>query len=193
MLAFFMWWLWFRPQPDVARTRNVIVALLVGCLLSMAVTKVLIRVFPGRPRPMDNTEMHLVTPYTVDRKTTSNDASSFPSDHATMFFALVAGFWAISRRYGLLALLYVLVVVCLPRLFMSLHYPSDMLAGGIVGIGVTSLVVWLTLHKHLLDPLLRWGQRYPGPFYAGIFLLTYQLGETFDGIKSILSYVLHGN
>lgn len=52
--------------------------------------------------------------------------SSFASDPATFMFAIAAGF------FGLVGAL-----VALGRVFVGIHYPSDILAGALIGIGTT--------------------------------------------------------
>jgi hypothetical protein len=55
--------------------------------------------------------------------------SSFPSDHACLFFALATGLCLISPVIGGLALLHASLIVSLPRIYLGLHYPTDVLAG----------------------------------------------------------------
>ena len=58
---------------------------------------------------------------------------SFPSGHAAIFFALGAAVFLLNRRWGL----WFLFAACLmgvARIFVGVHYPSDILAGAIIGI-----------------------------------------------------------
>ncbi len=61
---------------------------------------------------------------------------SFPSDHATLAFALAAGLWA--RRptrlpHAWIVLLGVALAVGWARVFLGAHYPSDIAGGAVVG------------------------------------------------------------
>lgn len=77
--------------------------------------------------------------------------SSFPSGHAANAFMLATLLAALRRRgswplwYGLAAL------VALSRVYLGLHYPGDVLAGAVLGTGLT----WLLLHLPWLAPRLK--------------------------------------
>ncbi len=65
---------------------------------------------------------------------------SFPSSHASNIFALTV---VLVYRYRVL-LIYMLtiaVLVCLSRIYLAVHYPSDVIAGGIFGILYGSMVI----------------------------------------------------
>lgn len=67
---------------------------------------------------------------------------SFPSDHATLAFALAAGLWA--RRptrlpHAWLMLLGVALAVGWARVFLGAHYPSDVAGGAVVGCVAVAL------------------------------------------------------
>ncbi len=77
---------------------------------------------------------------------------SFPSGHATHAAALALGLWLLARETGavgrwlpLLALAVVLGVA-LSRLYLQVHWPSDVLAG------VLLATVWAGLVSHVLRP-----------------------------------------
>ena len=56
--------------------------------------------------------------------------NSFPSDHAGLFYALATTIFLVSRRTGIIMFIYVTLVVIVPRLYLLLHYPTDIMAGG---------------------------------------------------------------
>jgi undecaprenyl-diphosphatase len=64
---------------------------------------------------------------------------SFPSGHAATAFALAMTIGFLSRRWFYPALLYALAVVA-SRLILGVHYPSDVLAGAMVGVAGAYLV-----------------------------------------------------
>ena len=62
---------------------------------------------------------------------------SFPSNHALNNFAIAAFFVTLfPRRKWLLALYVVAFLISVGRLYEGVHYPSDVLAGGIIGFNV---------------------------------------------------------
>jgi membrane-associated phospholipid phosphatase len=84
---------------------------------------------------------------------------SFPSDHAVMAGATAAGLLLVSLRLGLLAIAAALLLA-FARVYISAHYPWDVLAGLAFGAAV-ALLGWLLL-RHPLTALARRLRRLPG-------------------------------
>jgi undecaprenyl-diphosphatase len=63
--------------------------------------------------------------------------SSFPSDHAMLWMAVATGIFLVWRGIGVLAILYTVLFICVPRAYLGFHYPTDLLVGAAVGIGIT--------------------------------------------------------
>lgn len=59
--------------------------------------------------------------------------ASFPSGHATVAFALAATVMRYDRLWGSLFVVFA-VLVAWGRVFVGVHYPSDVIAGAILGI-----------------------------------------------------------
>lgn len=185
-----LWWRWFQCRDTATGNgcRQVVLGILAGCLLGVVVTRTLTHIFPDRPRPLHNTELHLV-PVQEQLLSDSADTSSFPSDHATVFFALATGFFFLSRSLGIVALSYVIFFICLPRLYLGLHYPTDLLAGAVVGVTTALAANLPPVRRWLYAPVVRWQYLHPSPFYVGLFLMSYQLDEMFGGIRQFLSFL----
>lgn len=185
-----LWWTWFqcRDTAEGNARRQLVLGVLAGCLLGMVVTRVLTHVFPDRPRPLHNTELHLKLAQD-QLLSDSADTSSFPSDHATIFFALATGFCFFSRRLGVVALAYVVLCICLPRLYLGLHYPTDLMAGAAVGAATAIAANLPAVRQRFYAPLVRWQYAHPSPFYVGLFLMTYQLDEMFGGVRQLLGFL----
>lgn len=81
--------------------------------------------------------------------------SSFPANSAAVAFAIAYSVWLYNRRVGNV-LLVIAALYALSRVAVGVHYPSDVLAGAILGIGVSSVVYlfrpWL---KRLTELLLK--------------------------------------
>jgi len=187
-----IWWLWFRQDKAQDQNHNhnrlVVIGILVGCLVGTFATRVLTHLLPFRPRPIYAADLHLSPflwqPVGLDHMT------SLPSDHATLYFALATGFFFISRRFGFIALLYALLMICFPRLFLGYHYPTDLIAGGIIGT-IAACVANLPFVRQLFyQPIINWQQRHPSSFYSAMFLMTYQINSLFSGIRALLTYLI---
>lgn len=102
-----------------------------GVLLAVAVNQPIVHAVDER-RPYDQIQGVLVL---VQR---SLDAS-FPSDHATMAGAAVAGLLLVDRRLAITAAV-AGALMAFSRVYVGAHFPIDVLAGLVVGAAVALLV-----------------------------------------------------
>lgn len=186
VLASALWWAWFRPGLDQALARQHIVTTIAACIVAIAVARALQLTLPFRPRPMHLAELNFVLPYGM-LPSLLKEWSSFPSDHAVLFFTLSTGLWFVSRRAGILALLFSTVIVCLPRVYLGLHYPTDLMAGAGLGAGIAMLGNWLWVTSRPVKKVVQWSQDQPQLFYPLFFLMTFQIAVMFDGVRSLAS------
>lgn len=66
---------------------------------------------------------------------------SFPSGHAAAAFAIALVVWKHDRDWGA-AFLILATLVALSRVFVGVHYPSDIVAGALLGWGAAAAVHW---------------------------------------------------
>jgi len=85
-----------------------------------------------RVRPYDAGVTHLIVGRSADW--------SFPSDHATAVFAIVAAFLLQGLGWRGSGLLLAAILVCVSRVFVGTHYASDVVGGALTGI-LAALVV----------------------------------------------------
>lgn len=116
--------------------------------------------------------------------------SSFPSDHAVLYFFLAAALFLISRRIGFFLFLHALLGISMARIYSGLHYPSDIAAGALIGI-VLALVLVRPVARHLVPvlQLLRWEAAHPQTFYPLMFFISFQMASMFNSLRQLLSAV----
>jgi undecaprenyl-diphosphatase len=180
-----LYWAWFRGDQDQVRRRTLAVGTLLGAMIALAIGRLLQVYLPFRPRPLYNPELSLRDTRFLERDIFV-DWSSMPSDTAMLFTALTFGIWAISRRLGIVALLHLLLFVVFAKLYTGQHYPSDLLAGAVIGMGVTWLVLRSSFPQRLHRILALWQERAPGLFYGGFFLVTFSIASMFEDLRQLV-------
>jgi membrane-associated phospholipid phosphatase len=60
--------------------------------------------------------------------------ASFPSDTATLYFALATVILLENRLVGLFCLLCVAVIIAVPRVILGWHYPTDIVGSLVLGL-----------------------------------------------------------
>jgi undecaprenyl-diphosphatase len=78
--------------------------------------------------------------------------SSFPANPAAVAFAFAMGVWLKNRRAAGV-LIFLAALWSLVRVYNGLHYPSDVVAGGLIGVAVACLV---TLGLRAIEPVPTW-------------------------------------
>lgn len=180
LLVTLVWHCWFADDATAARER-----LLLGVtgVVIAAVSSRLLQVFlPMRARPMHSLELGFQVLPGIDPEL-ANHWGSFPSDHAALFFALVAVIAQRSRGLGLLALLSALYG-CLPRIYLGLHYPSDIVAGAVFGMAFVVLFERFG-PRRMAGRCLAWAHRAPGLFYAAAFLGSFEVATLFEDVRRV--------
>lgn len=113
--------------------------------LSVAIVVQSIKWTVRRRRPMGLT---LANPISAP------DAHAFPSGHAAQAFGMVVVASWLAPWLGVVTLV-VAACVALSRMFFGLHYPTDVVAGAIIGVVVTLLVIALGQEIGYADWLMR--------------------------------------
>lgn len=89
----------------------------------------------ARTRPYDMTEVELLVAKLHD--------FSFPSGHTLVSFEAATALTVYHRRWGIAALV-LATVIALSRLYLFVHYPTDVLAGALLGVGIGLAACWVT-------------------------------------------------
>lgn len=179
-----LWYYWFKPAStsEVQRTREHLLSAMAAGLVAIVLARSLALILPFRVRPRFDPSLQFVLPQGADRGTYW-DWSAFPSDHAVMFAALATGLLYVSWRAGLISFLYVGVLILFPRLYLGIHYASDLLAGVALGLvcGVCANVP--NLRAQFSAQILRYERFSPGAFYVAMFIATFLFATMFDSVR----------
>jgi undecaprenyl-diphosphatase len=180
-----LWWAWFQTTSTSEHDRHeVLVSGAFASFLALVAARTLALSLPFRERPLHNPEIPFRLPYGLGENTLIN-WSSFPSDHAALFFALATTIFFVSRRVGTFAFLHVSIVMCLPRIYLGFHYPTDILAGAAIGIAAAYLTKITSFRTNVAQPPLRWANSHPPSFYATFFLVTLLIATLFDPVRHL--------
>ena len=118
------------------KTRKIGIMSLVALLVSFLLNNLILKDVVGRIRPYEvisGLEL-LVNPATD---------LSFPSGHAGNSFAVaVVLFQKLPRKYGIPALV-LASLIGISRLYIGIHYPTDVLAGAVIGTLIAIFIVKL--------------------------------------------------
>lgn len=135
VLTAILWWAWSKSSTSNKELLARILATVLVCFPSIALARALAAILPFRLRPLHNEGIGFLIPYGVDPAILDN-WSSFPSDHAVLFFTLSTGIFLLSKKAGWFALAYSTVFICLPRIYLGFHYPTDIIAGAAQGFSI---------------------------------------------------------
>lgn len=125
------------------KTRKVGISMGVSLILGLLICNCMIKPLVARTRPYDFLG---VTPYLIS----AESDYSFPSGHATACFECATAIFLYSKRWGTAA--YVLAaVIGFSRLYLFVHYPTDVIAGAILGVidGIIAVAIVKLIYKKL--------------------------------------------
>ena len=178
------WWGWFQRDSlkIVNRNREHILTTLLTSAVAIVVARALALLLPFRLRPLHNPEITLQFPL---EKEFLEGWSSFPSDHAILFFTLATGLFFVSRILGTIAIAHAVLIISLPRIYLGLHYPTDILAGALLGIGVSLWVNRKQFSSKISKLPLRLLDKNPSLFYSCFFLVVFEIAEMFNSLRNI--------
>ena len=89
----------------------------------------------ARIRPYDVAQVELLVAKLHD--------FSFPSGHTLVSFEAATALWFYHRKWGVAALVLASLIAS-SRLYLFVHYPTDVLAGALLGVGIGLAACWGT-------------------------------------------------
>jgi undecaprenyl-diphosphatase len=192
--AFFiaaLWGLWFsrkEAETDTRARHEIIFGSICALTIGIFVARLMANLLPFRVRPFANSEITWRLPEDINHSGLAT-WSAFPSDHAVVWFAMVAGIFALNRSLGFLALFYA-AFLAFGRVYLGIHHPTDILAGAAIGVGLSVFFHSPRVREKIYAPMWILEQRRPGIFYAGAFLITYEIATMFDHVRPLVMTAL---
>lgn len=146
-LAMLAWAMWLTgdPKRQAAVLRAIIAVPLSGLILEV------MNAFYFRPRPFTDHEVHLLFYHPSD--------SSFPSNAATVAWAMAIALWTGDPKMGRIGMV-LATGISWARVYGGVHYPLDVVAGGLLGAALSlGLTRQRCLHEWSMRAA-RWLGRY---------------------------------
>lgn len=183
-----LWWLWFRSDDNARRH---ILAGVAASIAASICSRMLQMGIDLHPRPFHVAALYDFT-LPAGIKTDWGRGGSFPSDTAALHFALATTIWTVWRRGGAVALAWAFVVVALPRVYLTYHWPSDIIGGALLGISIVLLFNRLPVVLAGASLTVRTSLAHPSLFYPFAYLVTYQLTTAFEDSTRLMRVFFKG-
>lgn len=117
-----------------------------------------------------------------------NDLTSFPSDHAGFFMAISVGILIALRSAGFVALIWTFFIVLGSRVITGQHSPLDIAVGSGIGVGVLLAfqLVFHSIGKRLIDPVVNWTLNHSAFASALIFIYLFEAINTLVDVRLLI-------
>lgn len=124
----------------IKRTRKLGAAILISIVIGFFLGNVVLKNLFARSRPcwIDESIILLVK---------NPRDFSFPSGHTLIAFEAAASIWLVHRRWGSAAL-FLAVLIGFSRMYLFVHFPTDVLGGMVLGTGIAVFVKRVLLEQY---------------------------------------------
>ena len=170
--------LWHLPSKDRQYQREILLMLFAAVAASLVLNRSISFIMPFRTRPMSAGDIGYNAPL-KNHHPDLESWSSFPSDNATLLFAVLTCFWFVSRGWALGFALFSIVAL-LARIYLGVHYPLDVVVGAALGVGVALALVGERARAAVARPLLTLEQTAPAYFYGLLFAALFEMATLFS-------------
>lgn len=117
------------------RTRRMGVCMGLSLLIGFITGNLLLKNIIARIRPYDiNTEIEILVKHLSDY--------SFPSGHTLASFEAATAITLNNKKWGVFALI-LAFLIALSRLYLYVHYPSDVIFGAVLGVAIAFLAKYI--------------------------------------------------
>lgn len=118
------------------KTRRAGILSLLALLGSLCITNLWLKPYVDRVRPYEVLSgLQCLIPAEAD--------ASFPSGHASAAFASAVVIYKSCKRWLGIPVLTLAFVIAVTRLYVGVHYPSDVIAGMVIGTLIALILFWI--------------------------------------------------
>jgi membrane-associated phospholipid phosphatase len=186
MIVSFVWCCWFSsstPELRVRLVRGAAAAVLAGLIAHL-----LHDWLSFSPKPIfdPSLEIHplgVLGDMDILRATSHPLSPSFPSERATLFAGLAIAVCMVSRKMGSLVLGFTVAVESC-RIYLGLHYPTDIIASFCLAATFVRLSEGGALFG-LGSQLVKWEHASAPSFYLCGFIASYQMASAFQELRDL--------
>ena len=136
--------LWLHPKPRRAGT-----AVAIALLLSVVVGNGLLKHLIGRPRPFDLPAWQEMFRY--PELILRPDSPSFPSGHTGAAVGAATALAMSEKKWWTAAIVLLALLIGFSRVYLHVHYPTDVLAGAAIGVcyGLAGCLLGKKVHRRI--------------------------------------------
>ena len=131
----------------IPKTRRVGLSMGISLLIGLLVCNVTLKPLVGRIRPYDYQMVHFQREITLLVEGLHD--FSFPSGHTIASFEAATALLMGNKKLGIPAMI-LAVLIAFSRLYLYVHYPTDVLASIVLGIGIAFLGTFLVKKGYAL-------------------------------------------
>ena len=179
--------LWF--SPDRIPRRGYMTLGLAGACFGTLISVLVQKHFHVNTRPAFDPSLHLYKVINLDLSVWDR-ISSFPSDTATLYFALSTVIFREWRWSGVLAYVWSFITTGLCRIALGFHYPSDFAAGIVLGVGTVYLFTSIPMFTNWVQHQLELTETRKPWIYAALFLLLADAYSQFQGLQGAMRLLI---